>query len=201
MCVQQSGGCIPNKPLLTTGDVAKYCKVSFPTVHHWIKKGHLKAFQNPGIGNHRIDLQDFLDFLAEHNMPIPEELQDQSPRVLIVDDEVPVANAIRRQLRRAGFETEIAFDGFQAGRLLESYAPTVLTLDLDMPGLKGLDVIKQVRSSPKLDGLKILIVSAMPQVELDAALAAGADDILEKPFENKILVEKVSQLAGILLDN
>ena len=108
-----------------------------------------------------------------------------------------MANAIRRTLRRAGFEVMIAPNGFKAGALLGTFTPSVITLDLQMPGLSGFDVLSFVRQMPNLADLRVLVVSAMPRKELEAARAAGADDVLEKPFKNEVLVEKVSRLAQI----
>ena len=185
------------KSVLTTGEVAQYCKVNFRTVIRWIKRGHLKAYQLPGRGDNRVEVADFLRFLKLHNMPVPGEFQRPAPRVLIVDDDQGTAHAIQRVLRRAGFETQVAFDGFSAGALMESFAPDVMTLDLRMPGLGGLEVLGFVRSHPRLQGIKIVVVSGLPRARLDEALAKGADEVLDKPFENNILVEKVSRLAGI----
>jgi two-component system response regulator VicR len=182
---------------LTTGDIAELCGVNFRTVIRWIQRGHLKAFQLPGRGDNRVQVADFLAFLRENNMPIPEELQRSSRKVLIVEDDDRMAKAIQRTLGRAGFETEIAADGFKAGTLVASFSPAVMTLDLKMPGLGGLEVLKTVRQDPELTTLKVLVVSAMPREELDGALAAGADDVLEKPFANKDLVHKVAILAGV----
>ena len=61
---------------LTTGEIARYCGVNFRTVIRWIKRGHLRAYQLPGRGDNRVELEDFLEFLREHRMPIPEELKD-----------------------------------------------------------------------------------------------------------------------------
>lgn len=60
---------------LTTGEVASFCDVNFRTVIRWIKRGHLKAYQLPGRGDNRIVIKDFLQFLVEHSMPIPDQFQ------------------------------------------------------------------------------------------------------------------------------
>lgn len=185
------------KQPLTTGEIAKYCGVNFRTVIRWIKQGHLKAYRLPGRGDNRVEVQDFLNFLKVHEMPIPEEFQEHSHRVLIVEDDPPMARNMQRVLRRNGFDTEIASDGFSAGALVEIFSPAVMTLDLKMPGLGGLEVLKFVRSKENLRHIKVLVVSAMPQKELDDALKAGADDVLEKPFKNEKLIEKVSRMAGV----
>ena len=183
--------------MLTTGEIAQYCKVNFRTVIRWIKRGHLRAYQLPGRGDNRVEVEEFLRFLKQHNMPVPEEFQRPAPRALIVDDDQGTAHAIQRVLRRAGFETQVAFDGFSAGALMESFAPDVMTLDLRMPGLGGLEVLGFVRSHPRLQGTKIAVVSGLPRAQLEEALAWGADEVLEKPFHNEVLVEKVSRLAGV----
>jgi excisionase family DNA binding protein len=185
------------KRTLTTGEIAKYCGVNFRTVIRWIERGLLKAHQLPGRGDNRVEVHDFLAFLRANEMPIPEEFLDRSRRVLIVEDDAAMAAAIQRTLKRAGFETRVASDGFRAGTLLGTFLPGVMTLDLRMPGIPGIDVLKFVRLAERLKDIRILIVSAMPRKELDEALAAGADDVLEKPFKNQDLVEKVSRLAGV----
>jgi CheY-like chemotaxis protein len=187
----------PKKRNLTTGDIAKLCGVNFRTVIRWIQRGHLKAFQLPGRGDNRVLVKDFLEFLRNNNMPIPEEMLPPATSVLIVEDDKRMADAISRALKRKGFSTMIAHDGFYAGCMAVSSKPSVMTLDLKMKGLGGLEVLKAIRKDPELAGIKVLVVSAMPENKLTEARKAGADDVLEKPFQNKELVEKVSRLAGI----
>ena len=185
-----------NNRMLTTGEIAEHCGVNFRTVIRWIKAGHLKAFQLPGRGDNRVTLADFIGFLKHNNMPIPAEFQEYQRRVLIVDDDVNLASALQRTLRRAGFETAVAHDGFQAGAQAEVFSPSAITLDLQMPGIGGPDVIKFLRSSAHLKNIKILVVSAMPRQELEEAVAAGADDALSKPFDNADLVDRLHRLTG-----
>jgi excisionase family DNA binding protein len=190
----------PNKRILTTGDIAELCGVNFRTVIRWIQNGHLKAFQLPGRGDNRVLIKDFLEFLRANNMPLPEELEGTGEaKILIVEDDKRMAQSMQRALKRKGFETMIALEGFMAGVVATTFKPTVMTLDLKMPGLGGLDILKGIRKNPDLSGIKILVVSAMPQEELDAAIAGGADDVLEKPFANADLVAKVANLAGVRL--
>ncbi|WP_417221918.1 response regulator [Amphritea sp.] len=182
---------------LSTGDIAQWCDVNLRTVIRWIEKGDLKGFKLPGRGNNRVLVEDFIAFLDRHGMPVPEELQSfVNSRVLIVDDEEAITRAIRRALRPAGFETLIAHDGFQAGSLLMQEKPALMTLDLSMPGLDGFAVLEFVRQQPNLSGLKILVVSALDQHNLDRALQLGADQVLSKPFTEKELLDAVEGLLG-----
>ena len=82
---------------------------------------------------------------------------------------------------------------------LSPYPLCVMTLDLRMPGLGGFDVIEYVRLAPDLNRTKILVVSALENIELDRARLLGADDILQKPFEAEELAARVVRMAGVEL--
>lgn len=182
---------------LTTGQVAKYCGVHYQTVIRWIKSGKLKAFQLPGRGDRRVRANDFVSFLNENNFPIPEEFDSPTRAVLIVDDVKSEVEAIKRVLRKTGAKLHVAMDGFEAGRMLETISPDLMTLDLMMPGVDGFQVLKRIRSSDQFKRLKILAISALPEEELQKALTEGADDVLAKPFENQLLLDKVNALLGM----
>lgn len=187
----------PERKALTTGEIARYCGVNFLTVIRWIDRGQLRGYRLPGRGDHRVRVAEFLDFLRENGMPVPEDLRLHPARALIVDDEPRMAAAIARALRAAGFETHVASDGFEAGAELGTLAPELMTLDLRMPGLDGFRVLELVRGNPRLARVKILVVSALGPSELERARKAGADDCLEKPFENRLLLEKAQRLTGL----
>lgn len=181
-----------DKTTLTTGEAAKYCGVNFRTVIRWIERGHLKAYKLPGRGDNRIRIDDFTRFLRETGIPIPAELQSAGQNILVVDDDVKMARAIKRVLMRQGYDVQLAHDGFQAGALLEPFKPSLMTLDLKMPTLDGFAVLKHLQEQQL--AIKVLVISGESSTELDKALAAGADDILQKPFENSVLTEKVKRL-------
>ncbi|MFP4417996.1 MAG: response regulator [Chitinispirillaceae bacterium] len=117
-----------------------------------------------------------------------------SRRVLIVDDDARMARSIQRTLVRHGYTTDIAFDCYSALTRVEEFQPAVITLDLVLPGMGGADFIRFIRNRMEYNSLKILTISARLQDELEQARKAGADDILEKPFLNEMLVEKVGAL-------
>lgn len=180
---------------LTTGDIAKLCDVNLRTVIRWIDRGSLKGFKLPGRGNNRVQHEDFIAFLEEHDMPIPEIFQQQEvKRILIVDDELSLAKAIERVFRRAGYETSLATDGFQAGSKLLKEKPVLMTLDLSMPGLDGYDVLTYVRGTAEIAKTKVLVISALGDASLHKALEYGADAVLKKPFNNAQLLTVIEQL-------
>jgi excisionase family DNA binding protein len=177
---------------LTTGEIAEYCQVNLRTVIRWIDGGKLKGYKLPGRGNNRVLQEDFLVFLKEYDMPIPDELMEQVSGVLIVDDEPAYAQAIKRALQE--YSCVVVSNGFDAGLSLKEQRPALMTLDLSMPGMDGYQVIKTVRSDDDLSDLKILVISALDQEALDKAVEFGANAAISKPFENDHLRKTVEAL-------
>jgi len=182
---------------LTSGDIAKYCDVNLRTVIRWINNGHIKSFKLPGRGNNRVKIEDFLAFLKKHDMPIPPEFEEPANKILIVDDEKFIASVIDKAVKDAGFETEIAYDGFQAGKAISSFMPSLITLDLNMPGLDGLGVIDFVRNDPDLSHIKILVISALTEEKLEEAIQHGANAAITKPFISSNLIATIQELLDI----
>lgn len=190
-----------DKTILTTGEVAEYCGVNFRTVIRWIDKGHLQSFKLPGArGDNRIHLHHFLAFLKENGIPIPREFKKDARKVLIVEDLPSMASAIQRVLKKQGFETQIANNGMMAGVYLGTFVPSVMTLDLSMPGMSGFEILTALKEVEGLSHLKILVISALPQADLERAVSMGADDFLSKPFDGKELAQKVRELSGLSLE-
>lgn len=176
----------------TTGEVAKLCDVNFRTVIRWAERGLLPAYRLPGRGDYRIKTGDLRAFLIEHSMPLPARLNPQKV-ALIVDDEPAMGAAIARALHRAGFETQVATGGFQAGLLLQTLKPQLMTLDLHMPGIDGFAVLELLRSTPLDPAPKVLIVSGDAARSAEA-LARGADGVVTKPFTQEELLTAIDTI-------
>ncbi len=180
---------------LTPGEIAHYCDVHQRTVSRWIASGQLKGFKLPGRGNYRVVLEDFISFLQQQKIPVPPSLATSSS-VLVVDDEASYRRALQRVLQSAGYQVILAADGFQAGILLLQHRPAVMTLDLQMPGLSGFDVLHYIRQHSELSQTKILVISGLQQAQLDKAQEAGADAMLSKPFDNQQLLDSIALLMN-----
>lgn len=185
---------LQQKRVLSTGDVARYCSVHFRTVIRWIERGSLKAYKLPGRGNNRIEAKDFIHFLKENKMPVPDEFQPATKRILIVDDEIEMSSTIQRIFNRAGYETAIARDGFQAGAMLFSFQPALMTLDLSMPYMDGFAVLEYIGHQEAHQDLKIVVISALDETRLAKARSSGAHRTLAKPFSKKNLLAIASEL-------
>lgn len=181
--------------VLTTGEAAQICGVNFRTVMRWIDRGLLPAYRLPGRGDRRVLREELQRFMLENGIP------DQSThvlprRVLITDDEPGMARAIERVLRGAHFETAIAANGFEAGAMLQTFKPGIMTLDLRMPGMDGLDVLRYLQKADFPVQFKTLIVSADTETRLQEALTLGAHGVLRKPFANDALLDAVERMCG-----
>eukprot|EP01025_Chloroclados_australasicus_P000174 TRINITY_DN10083_c0_g1_i1.p1 TRINITY_DN10083_c0_g1~~TRINITY_DN10083_c0_g1_i1.p1 ORF type:complete len:230 (+),score=29.04 TRINITY_DN10083_c0_g1_i1:168-857(+) len=116
-------------------------------------------------------------------------------RVLVVDDEPSIAEILEYNLSREGFDVTTAFDGHDAIAKARTSPPDLIILDLMMPGLDGLGVCRQVRSEPKLQSTRVLMLTAKGE-ETDEIVGfrMGADDYVTKPFRIKPLIERVKAL-------
>jgi DNA-binding response OmpR family regulator len=119
-------------------------------------------------------------------------LDGRSPRVLVVEDDAEIAQAVQRSLRLEGYEVRIAPDGEKALADARSYVPDLVLLDLGLPGVDGLDVARQMRS----DGdVPILMLTARDAVDSRVeGLDSGADDYLVKPFDRQELLARIRAL-------
>jgi two-component system alkaline phosphatase synthesis response regulator PhoP len=112
--------------------------------------------------------------------------------ILIVDDEPGIVTVVRDYLDRAGFRVLTAGDGLTALRLARADRPSLLVLDLMLPGLDGLDVTRALRRDPATQGLPIIMLTArVEETDRLVGLELGADDYLTKPFSPRELVARV----------
>lgn len=181
---------------LTSTEAAKLCGVSFRTVIRWIERNELQAYRLPGRGDYRVLATELRRFMSVHGMPEPDAMPGQPKRILVVDDEPAMASAIRRVLKREGYETSIASDGFLAGSMLHAFKPHLMTLDIRMPGIDGFGVLRFLREQPPPFPLKVLVVSGERETRLQQALELGAHGALAKPFVNEDLLEAIARILG-----
>src|SRR4051795_12377572 len=115
-------------------------------------------------------------------------------RILVVDDEPSVRDALERVLRLDGFEVAVAEDGMQAVRQMAVTSTDVVVLDVLMPRLDGLEVCRRLRDTG--DRTPVLMLTARDTIgDRVAGLEAGADDYLAKPFA---LDELLARLRALL---
>ena len=111
--------------------------------------------------------------------------------VLVVDDEPTIAEVVSRYLERAGYSAATAADGLEAIRLADLRRPDLVVLDLMLPGLDGLEVLRRLREGDGARTPVILLTAKGEQNDKLAGLRSGADDYVVKPFSPSELVARV----------
>jgi DNA-binding response OmpR family regulator len=122
----------------------------------------------------------------------PSRAPSTTRRVLVVEDETPIAEAVAARLRSEGFGVEIAADGLAAIEACERLHPDLVVLDLMLPGLDGLEVCRRIQRDHPVPVL--MLTARDSETDLIVGLAVGADDYLAKPFSARELTARVHAL-------
>ncbi|HJQ97399.1 MAG TPA: response regulator [Candidatus Polarisedimenticolaceae bacterium] len=184
------------KSVFTTFEAAKLCHVSPLSIINWVNAGRLPAFRTPG-GHRRIRRDDLARFMRENGIPLPEDLRDGSgrPRVLVVDDEPAIREVIAASLASRStqpYEVMTAADGFEAGRLVATFRPDVVLLDLRMPGLDGFQVCRTIKADPETSTTIVIALTGYHTPETEARIVeCGAVRCLAKPIEPSAVASSI----------
>jgi two-component system, OmpR family, response regulator ResD len=111
--------------------------------------------------------------------------------VLVVDDEPTIAEVVARYLERAGYSTRVAADGIQALEAVAKQRPDLVVLDLMLPGIDGLEVMRRMREQDRERIATILLTAKGEESDRVVGLRLGADDYVVKPFSPAELVARV----------
>ncbi|MFL5480610.1 MAG: PleD family two-component system response regulator [Gemmatimonadaceae bacterium] len=124
--------------------------------------------------------------------------ENQTSHILVADDEPHIGRIIKMKLEQGPFRVSIAYDGEEALAFINNGDPVDLVLlDLMMPKLSGLDVLRQVREQDRFKTLPCIILTAGGDAKHERdALALGATQFLTKPFSPKKLYALVARLTG-----
>ena len=115
--------------------------------------------------------------------------------VLVADDDADIRELVAFKLEQAGFDVTSVGDGAAALDAIRANPPRLAVLDVMMPGLSGIDVLRQVRADESLGAVRIILLTARSRdLDVDAGFASGADDYVIKPFSPKELVHRVTAL-------
>jgi two-component system response regulator PhoP len=114
-------------------------------------------------------------------------------RILLVEDEAALRNSLQAELRAAGHAVDVAADGTEGLYGALEYSLDVAIIDLGLPGLSGLELIRQLRGAGRSYGVLVLTARDRWEDKVEG-LAAGADDYLTKPFHTAELVARLGAL-------
>lgn len=184
-------------------EVANLCGVVNQTAINWIKNGYLKAFTTPG-GQYRVYSDELIMFLKSQGMRIPKELEkieagEANSTILIVEDDTEINDLIKQffEIKLPEYEIFQAFDGFEAGRSVIEHKPSILILDITLPGVDGYTLCKNIKSDPNLNSPYIIAITGMSEEDAkQKILDSGADAFYKKPLNMQELVNKITEFTS-----
>jgi two-component system, OmpR family, response regulator VicR len=110
-------------------------------------------------------------------------------KILVVDDEKPIADILQFNLKKEGFDVHCAYDGNEAIKLVEEIQPDLILLDIMLPQQDGMEVCREVRK--KYDMPIIMLTAKDSEIDKVLGLELGADDYVTKPFSTRELIARV----------
>lgn len=118
-------------------------------------------------------------------------------RILVADDDRDILDLVVFKLTQAGYEAVGVADGVAALAAIEADPPRLAILDVMMPGLSGIDVLRKVRANEATKDLDIILLTARSRdSDVDAGFATGASDYVIKPFSPRELLHRVNTLLA-----
>ena len=122
---------------------------------------------------------------------------DEDRRVLLIEDEPNIIEAIRFILSRDGFRVDTHSDGQTAAEAVRSREPDIVILDVMLPNRSGYDILKDLREDPDMGQVPVLMLTARGQKkDRDLAERLGASRFMTKPFSNGEILSSVHELLG-----
>lgn len=121
----------------------------------------------------------------------------EKPKILIADDEPSLRLLVRATLEDEDYQIVEAADGTTALDAIRVHQPTLVFLDVGMPGMTGLEVCQAIKEDPELNHIKVVMLTAKSQPrDFQRGRAAGADQYLTKPFSPLQLIDLVESVVS-----
>jgi diguanylate cyclase (GGDEF)-like protein len=147
------------------------------------------------INEQYLSLAAFLRAELSHEDPQQLHLSEDTPQVLVVDDDRSTRSTLRHTLQRDGFRVEEASDGQQALALLARFQPDVILMDAMMPVMDGFTACAKMQELPNGADIPVLMITALQDnSSVERAFAAGASDYIPKPIHYAVLSQRVRRI-------
>jgi len=121
----------------------------------------------------------------------------EKTRILVADDDQDILELVVFKLAQAGFDTVAVTDGTAALAAIEADPPRLAILDIMMPGMSGIDVLRSVRANDAISDLDVILLTARARdTDVDTGYATGANDYVIKPFSPRELLHRVNAVLA-----
>lgn len=153
----------------------------------WVKDRCVRVYELQKSGHTISMIKEILKKEAE---------EKSSKKILIVDDEKKFTNLAKRFFLKEGYIVEVAFNGLDAGLKAAHFQPAILLLDINLPGLNGLDVCKDLKNNPQTKFMTVIVISASLQYTEKQVLDAGGDSFMKKPVDLEAVLNRCNQILS-----
>ncbi len=138
-----------------------------------------------------IKLKTFENDLVHYNS------ESEKKKILLVDDDPDILRLVEVVLKRSGFNVVTAKNGTDALSYLQTDQPSMILLDVAMPGMNGFEVLSQLKAQPNLKSVPVMMLTARSQKEeIIKAIQMGAQNYMIKPFDSKELITRIKKIIG-----
>ena len=184
---------------LGTLRIARLCQVTPATVAHWIDQGYLKGHRTP-TGHRRVDVDDLVAFLREHGMPVPPDLDSESPEaretIVVVEDDKSYGKLLLRAIQTSELKADVTLAQTGMDGLLEigRVHPDVIVLDYTLPDLNAPEVVERLMApGNQLDAEVLIVTGGVQEHDVARLHALGVKEIVQKTDGIDAVVEAIGK--------
>ncbi len=184
---------------LGTLRIARLCQVTPATVAHWIDQGYLKGHRTP-TGHRRVDVEDLVAFLREHGMPVPPDLESESPEpreaIVLVEDDKSYGKLLLRAIQTSDLKADVTLAATGMDGLLEigRVHPSVIVLDYSLPDLNAPEVVERLLApGNQLDAEVLIVTGGVQDSDVARLHGLGVKEIVQKTDGIDAVVEAIGK--------
>ena len=165
----------------STGHIAKICGVSIATVNLWLDAGEMEFFLMPGTAERRVPRKNLIAFLKKYGIPMDELYGNGSLNVLVATNDESLTKKVGKAAKKLKCDLLVVDDGAEALLQAGLSRPDVFIFDAHLPGIGGIDAVKNMTRSGALANTKIAVASDLPGKEAGPLKKSGVTVIGSKP--------------------
>lgn len=118
-------------------------------------------------------------------------------KIIVADDDLDICELLEMKLRQSNYDVYTVLDGLPALEMLRSIQPDLIILDIMMPTMSGMEVLRQMRSEPAIAAIPVILMTAKRQeTDVNSGFALGVVDYIVKPFNLRDLVARVQKVIS-----
>ncbi|MCD6304280.1 MAG: helix-turn-helix domain-containing protein [Planctomycetes bacterium] len=185
------------KDVLTTGEVARICRVAPRTVSKWFDTGKLRGYRIPGSRDRRIPRRQLLAFMRAHGIPL-DGLDGGRCRVMVLSRGLPddTVSAVGQSDR---YELRVASNGFEAGMIAQDFRPHVVVVEAAENEQDAVAVCRLIKNAEELAGSAVLIVAAdLDESRRRHLMGLGFDGCIARPLTASKLLAAVEEATNLI---